>query len=247
MIASINSLNKELEMVHEHLVELTHDLGFPLNDLVRSQIEKIQPYVRAAVVLAAGFGNPDSPDLQVRRVYLASALEILSLAFSIHKLLIESDSIYVGQSAKSFMGSMILAGDFCFSRSAALAAQTENPEVVAIFAKALRDISEGRLQHSFGHDAKLRHAENNHSSHQERTYNENAPLFHAGALAATKLASLAEDERLLILNACRQFNDLPRNQSTSMQSKQSVDMTKFPQYQLIRWKHALLLYTEYRH
>lgn len=244
MTQSINSLDVELEMVHEHLVQLTHDLGFPLHDLVRSQIEQIQPYIRAAVVLAAGFGNPDSPDLQTRRVYLASALETLYLAFSIHQLLLESESIYADQSAKSLIGSMILAGDFCFSRSAGLAAQTENPEVVSIFAKALRDISEGRLQHTFGNDTISRHIENNQSHHKD-AYNENAPLFLAGALAAAKLANLTEDEQILIFELCQQLNEPSKNHSTPTLSKNIVNVTNFPKYQQSRWTQALLLYTEH--
>ena len=67
-------------------------------------------------------------------------LEMLFVAHSIHGLLLTA--VREGMD-KSVMGSTILAGDYCFSHSAVLATGTESPQVVAIFAQALKTVSEG--------------------------------------------------------------------------------------------------------
>jgi geranylgeranyl pyrophosphate synthase len=124
------------------------ELRSPLGDLVRMQVDAAQPLVRAAVVLAAAYRPPDSPDSRARRMALAAALEMLYVALSVHRLLLAGgrDEADVD---RSVIGSTILAGDYCFSRAAQLAAQTDSPPIVAIFADALKQISEMQLRDLF--------------------------------------------------------------------------------------------------
>lgn len=139
---------QELDQVADLLLESLTNLYAPLGDLARAQLRDSQPYVRAAFSLAAAYGDGTQQafddDLCKRRIFLAAALEMLSVALGIHALLV---TIPADQSPdRSIVGSTILAGDYCFSRAAHLAAQTESPEVVAIFSSTLKSISEGQLR-----------------------------------------------------------------------------------------------------
>ena len=176
-----SALEQELEAVYTNLTDASDALASPLQQLVRSQIDQAEPYVRAAVVLAAGLGEPDTDSLRLKRIQLAAALEMLFVAHNIHGLLLAP---HARSMDKSVMGSTILAGDYCFSHSATLAAGTDSPEVVAIFAQALKTVSEGTLRHLFG---------------ERGDYDENHDLFTAGVEAATMLAELSETEKTSIL------------------------------------------------
>lgn len=150
----------ELQTVSELLKEVAQQLDPPLSQLVLSQIMRAVPHRRAAVVLAfsvtgedaAGDGLADERETQqiTRRVYLAAALELLFIAQRIHHLLLSADTDAMN---KSLMGSTILAGDYCFSRSADLAVRTDNPSIVKIFSTALKRLSEENLRTLFDDDA----------------------------------------------------------------------------------------------
>lgn len=155
-----NDFAAELHTVSELLKEVAQQLDPPLSQLVLSQIMRAVPHRRAAVVLAfsvagedaAGDGLPDEQETQqiARRVYLAAALELLFIAQRIHHLLLNADTDAMN---KSLMGSTILAGDYCFSRSADLAVRTDSPNVVKIFSTALKRLSEDSLRTLFDDDA----------------------------------------------------------------------------------------------
>ena len=82
---------------------------------------------------------------------------MLHIALNVHRLLVnaartEEGSQKVGAKAeldRAFIGSTILAGDYCFSRAAQMAAQTDHPRVVATFSLALQAVSEGLLREQF--------------------------------------------------------------------------------------------------
>jgi geranylgeranyl pyrophosphate synthase len=71
---------------------------------------------------------------------------MLYIAQRVHQLLLDQDTESMD---KSLMGSIILAGDFCFSRAADLAVRTENPGIVAVFSTALKRLSEDNLREIF--------------------------------------------------------------------------------------------------
>lgn len=157
------------------LHEAVRDLYSPLGELARAHIRDAQPPVLGAVVLAAGLANPDTARLREQRVLLAAALEMLEVALSIHKLLLTAAAD--SSLDKSLVGSTILTGDFCFSRAASLAAQTESPVVVDLFAQALQRVSEGHLQRLF--------------ASQEAPFDERRALAAAGVQAVAHLAALS--------------------------------------------------------
>lgn len=154
------------------LYAAAQELYSPLGELARAHIRDAQPPLRGAVVLATGLGAPDTVLLREQRLLLASALEMLAVALSIHRLLLAASAD--SSLDKSLVGSTILTGDFCFSRAAVLAARTESPLVVDIFAEALKNVSEGHLRRLF--------------SPQEPTFNEALELMIAGVRAISHLA-----------------------------------------------------------
>jgi geranylgeranyl pyrophosphate synthase len=143
--------------------------------------------VRAGGILAAGYRQPDSPAHQSQRILLAAAVEMLQLALRLHERLVGQGRDFQPQAAeKSWVGSIILAGDYCFSRSALLAAQTDEPQVVAIFAQALKQISEGSLRQLF--------------QAEHGSFAENEVLIQSGLSAATLLAGLSIAERNAVMS-----------------------------------------------
>jgi geranylgeranyl pyrophosphate synthase len=177
---ALATLQEELAQVQHQVTTAIDDLYSPLRDLVRSQLKQAAPFVRAAVVLTTGVGNPDTEELRAKRILLAAALELLYVAQHIHHLLL-TEAATNGDSSidKSLLGSVILAGDYCFSRSAIFAAQTNSPAVVMIFADALKAVNEGNLRQHFTHTAVA--------------FNESQKLLEAGARAAATLATQEQE------------------------------------------------------
>jgi octaprenyl-diphosphate synthase len=182
--AQLTELEAELRAVHTLLAVAADGLGSPLGELVRAEIKQAAPPLRAALVLVAGYDPAGDDGARQRRVALAAALEMLTIALHIHRRLVDG----TGQQRAngddlelSLIGSTILAGDYCFSRAAALAAQTDSPKVVSIFAQALQTVSEGQLRVLFYGDAP--------------PFDDNTVLLRAGANAAVELAGVTLETR----------------------------------------------------
>jgi hypothetical protein len=182
------SLLDELAAVEQDVLAALADLRAPFIQLVQGQWQRSFPLVRAAFVLTAGTIPGEVPDLRRKRVYLAAAMETLRLALGVHTqlLLAESPSTI----DRSLLGSTVLAGDFCFSRSAGLAARTGSPVIVDLFAGALQRVSEGSLRRLF--------------RSSDPAYDADRDLCLSGIAAANELAGLplAARERDQLLGAC---------------------------------------------
>jgi hypothetical protein len=96
---------------------------------------------------------------------------LLAIALGVHKLLLNAADL-----DRSLVGGTVLAGDYCFSRAASLAARTGNPAVVAIFSEMLQQLSEGHLRVIF-------------NEHEDR-FDESSLLHRSAALAGAVLADL---------------------------------------------------------
>jgi len=114
-------------------------------------------------------------------ILLATALEMLYLALNVHKMLLTDRN---AAQDKIVLGSTILMGDYCFSRSAKLATQTGSPLVVEIFAQSLKSVSEDHLRHLF------------HKQEDDIPYDAHPVLFQAGMIASAILDNrLTEENR----------------------------------------------------
>ena len=182
---ALAQLQAELQEVSQQLEAAVAELYPPLDYLARGQLTQVRPLVRAAMALTAGVGAPDSPKLRTQRIMLAAALEMLHIAWRIHRLLLVGPINSDGDSnQRSITGSVILTGDYCFTRSAILAAQTDSVAVVAIFSQTLKQISEEILRDLFQHNEAMA------VPGEVTAFNENRALLHAGIEASAILAAL---------------------------------------------------------
>ena len=195
-----SGLEEELNEVRNTLQSAVDALGSPLGDIVRAQAKRADPLVRAAVVLASAVATPDDDELRRRRITLAAALEMLRIALNVHRLLVgaayqqppgdRDDAL-----DRSFVGSAILSGDYCFSRAAQFAAATDNPRVVESFAQTLQTVSEGQLRHQFEYSK-----ENGHPD-----YDETSELLRSGVLAAAALTAIAPAETAALVDLSQEL------------------------------------------
>lgn len=181
----------ELAAVEQELQGALTDLYTPLADLAQAQFQRARPLLRAALVLAVGVGAPDEERLRQQRLSLAAAQEMLFIALSIHKLLLTNQPDQADEQQKTLMGGIILTGDYCFSRSAILAAQTDHVQVVELFSQALKAISEGILRNFFANRETARDSFPNATT----LYDERLDLFVSGVQAAAVLADLPSTTR----------------------------------------------------
>ncbi len=182
-----SELHQELQAVQQELEQALADLYSPLADLARTYLQRVQPLTRAAFVLTIGAGDPADAALRQRRLSLAAAQEMLYIALTIHKLLLKPQPAQQDEQQKTVMGGIILTGDYCFTRSAILAAQTDQVEVVELFSQALKAISEGLLRNFFAQRTLAAAPNANESA---TLYEEQADLFVSGAQSAAILAAL---------------------------------------------------------
>lgn len=176
-------MGEEVAEARQQLFAALTGLSSPLGELVRSQLEYSISDLRIALLLVAARRPDASGQARQQRILLSSALEMLYLALSIHKLLLT----YVQNHdnpipERAWTGSVILAGDYCFSRSAIMAAQTNLPRVVDIFAQALKTVNEELLRRLLPTAEGIR----------AEPFDEEAELISAGLHAATVIAELPE-------------------------------------------------------
>lgn len=252
---AIQQYQAEMQLVRAELQTTVMALDMPLRGLVQARVNSLRPEVRAATVLAAGVsgGFTDLPaeeqiekeaQLRAQRIQLAAALEMLAAALSIHKILLADEAADLD---KSVLGGTILAGDYCFSRSAAMAVKTENPEVVKLFSEALKRVSEGNLRDIFGLDEKGSAAlEISEDVAQARGVNEpfddDLEFFRAGVIAATVLAEQpaasaqpALDFVTQLTGALHSSGDATAADHINLHAR----ITALPAYQRHRWRHLL--------
>ncbi len=180
-----DALQAELRLVAAKLEEAVADLPDGLAQFVRSELAENQ--VLAGVVLASAAPVTDTADEKLRRVSLAAALELLQIALNIHRLLLRPEQ--TGSIDSFLLGGTILAGDYCFSRAAVLAAHTNHPQVVMVFAELLQEVSQANLRRVVSEDGYCQ---------APAAIEEREALFRSGASAGALLAGLTGEEREVV-------------------------------------------------
>jgi octaprenyl-diphosphate synthase len=218
------SLESEVRAVFRTLEEAINELYAPLGELVHGQLTQGFVPVRTGVILAASAGAFDTAELREQRICLAAALEMLHIALSIHKLLIADPHLHdLDNAEKSRIGSIILAGDYCFSRSAILAARTDSPQVVEQFAIGLKIISERRLRRLFK---------------QDDGFQEEQMLIETGLTAALILANSSPELASLTFELGRQILSPGAHQEVDATQSSSL-FHKLVSWQQRRWQALL--------
>jgi geranylgeranyl pyrophosphate synthase len=222
------SLESEIQDVFGTLEEAINELYPPLSELVYGQLTQVFTPVRVGVIWAAAGSALDTAELREQRISLASALEMLHLALSIHKLLVADAHLQEMEDAeKSRIGSVILAGDYCFSRSATLAARTNSPQIVKQFANGLKTVSEGRLRRLF---------------RQDEAFQEEQVLVEVGLAAATILTSSDPEWAAIIWELGKRVSLSAIHQHPDRRHLLSL-IHQLPPWQQARWQALLDRYS----
>lgn len=156
-------------------------------ELVRSGGKRLRPLV----LLLAGRGYAPDPDLLATA---AAGIELLHTASLVHDDTVDRAALRRGKPTLNSMlnaGSVILLGDYLFAQSAMLAAATQSPRAVSIFASTLADICDGQLREIF--DA--HRLEQSREEYERRIYGKTASLF-AGAAEMGALLSRAPESHV---------------------------------------------------
>ena len=170
----------ELADVRAQVTAATETEHPSLGEFIRHEVNARAGSPLAGVVLAAALPDNDNPVQRTARIHLATAMVLLDVALSLHKLLLLQNP-HADTLDKSLVGGTVLAGDYCFSQAAVAAARTNHPQVVAIFSDVLKDLSESHLRHLFGA--------------AQEPLDEFPALFYSAGLAGGVLAGQAEDEQ----------------------------------------------------
>lgn len=219
-----DALRAELNLVAGKLEEAVADLPNGLAQFVRSELAENQ--VLAAVVLASAAPEKDSAEEEYRRVALAAALELLQIALNIHRLLLQPEQ--TGSIDSYLLGGTILAGDYCFSRAAVLAAQTEHPKVVTVFAELLQQVSQANLRRVIAKGG---------SGGEPTAADEREALFRSGASAGALLAGLSKEEQeVVVLYASCLGRRQPSDGTGAFGANAEANFDRLPPRQKARWR-----------
>ena len=123
------------------------------------------------------------------------------------------------------LAAQFLAGDYCFSQAAGMAAQTENPAIVTIFAQALKTLSEGHLGQLF--DSSI------------TTFDETMELLQAGIHATVRLVCVSAQEEQYINVLSQQFAAQYTGQTSATPPQSSQAQVSLSPLRQARW-HQLL-------
>ena len=162
----------------EARVERAATVDYPIaesvvRDLVRAGGKRLRPLV----LLLAGRGFHYDLDVLVTA---AAGVELLHTASLVHDDTVDRAALRRGKPTLNTVlgaGAVILVGDYLFAQSAMLAAATQSPRVVGVFASTLADICDGQLREMF--DA--HRLDQSRADYERRIYGKTASLFAGSA------------------------------------------------------------------
>jgi len=202
-IPLLEPLAADLARVEQKMREPVHadypQLALVLDQLLGSGGKRMRP----ALALLAGRFYPVDID---KLVSLAASVEMLHTATLVHDDLIDGALMRRGQetlNARWNTGATVLTGDYLFARAAALAAETNDVRVMAIFANTLMTICTGELRQIFDrHQIPTIDSEQAWATaldrYDQRIHAKTASLFAAATEAAAVLSG-APDEQVAAL------------------------------------------------
>jgi geranylgeranyl pyrophosphate synthase len=174
----------------EERLEDAARIDFPVvSDLVLGLVRAGGKRLRPLVLLLAGraFGFDHEP------IFTAGAgVELLHTASLVHDDMVDRSALRRGHPTLNSVlssGAVILLGDYLFAQSARLAAATESPRVVSIFAATLADICDGQLREMFV----AHRLDQTREEYERRIFGKTASLFAGAAEMGAIIASAPED------------------------------------------------------
>jgi geranylgeranyl pyrophosphate synthase len=192
-------MQSDMERVNARVADVAK-VEFPVasalvSDIVRAGGKRLRPLL----LLLAGrsFAYEERFELLVTA---AAGIELLHTASLVHDDTVDRAAIRRGKPTLNSVlstGAVILIGDYLFAQSAMLAAATQSPRAVSIFAATLGDICDGQLREIF--DA--HRLDQSRTDYERRIYGKTASLFAGSAEMGAVLAGAPEPE----VQALRQF------------------------------------------
>jgi geranylgeranyl pyrophosphate synthase len=161
--------------------------------LVRAGGKRLRPLV---LLLAGRAYEPDAATL----VTAGAGVELLHTASLVHDDTVDRAALRRGRPTLNSVlssGAVILLGDYLFAQSAMLAAATNSPRVVAIFASTLADICDGQLREMF--DA--HRLDQTREEYERRIFGKTASLFAGAAEMGAIIGGAPADD----VHALRQY------------------------------------------
>jgi octaprenyl-diphosphate synthase len=143
--AALERLTPDLALVEEAMREQLKSPSDLVSLLGRHVLGSGGKRMRPALLLLAadlcGYTGP-------RRIQLAAAIELIHTATLLHDDVVDLSELRRGRpSANALWGNRraVLAGDFLYARSSAMIVDDGNPDILWIFADAIRQMAEGEL------------------------------------------------------------------------------------------------------
>jgi geranylgeranyl pyrophosphate synthase len=143
------TMRPDLLLVQSKLEEVVR-IDYPgIADLVLGLVRSGGKRLRPLILLLAGRAFTDNRETLVTA---GAGVELLHTASLVHDDTVDRAAMRRGRPTLNSVlpsGAVILLGDFLFAQSAMLAAATNSPRVVSVFASTLADICDGQLREIF--------------------------------------------------------------------------------------------------
>lgn len=191
-----DTMRADLNRVDERVAQAAR-LDYPIAadmiaEIVRAGGKRLRPLVLLLAGRAYGY------DLDAL-VTAAAGVELLHVASLVHDDTVDRAGLRRGKPTLNSMlssGAVILIGDYLFAQSAVLAAATQSPRVVAVFASTLADICDGELCEIF--DA--HRLDQSRADYERRIFGKTASLF-AGSAEMGAILGNAPESHIQALRA----------------------------------------------
>lgn len=182
------TMRSDLQRVEERL-EHSARVDYPaVSELILGLVRAGGKRLRPLILLLAGRAYENDLDTLVTA---GAGVELLHTASLVHDDTVDRAALRRGKPTLNSVlssGAVILLGDFLFAQSAMLAAATDSPRVVRIFAATLADICDGQLQEMFN----AHRLDQTREEYERRIFGKTASLF-AGAAEMGAIIGRAPD------------------------------------------------------
>ena len=192
-----DTMRPELVLVQSRLEEAVR-IDYPgVADLILGLVRAGGKRLRPLILLLAGRAYDNDRDTLVTA---GAGVELLHTASLVHDDTLDRAGMRRGRPTLNSVlpsGAVILLGDFLFAQSAMLAAATNSPRVVGIFASTLADICDGQLREMFF----ARRLDQSREEYERRIFGKTASLFAGSA----EMGAILGDAPETAVQALRQY------------------------------------------
>lgn len=182
------TMRPELDRVEARLESAAH-IDFPgVSELVLGLVQAGGKRLRPLILLLAGRTFGAELDTLVTA---GAGVELLHTASLVHDDTVDRAALRRGRPTLNSVlsnGAVIMLGDFLFAQSAMLAAATDSPRVVRVFASTLADICDGQLREMFG----AHRLDQTQQEYEQRIYGKTASLFAGSAEMGAIIGNASE-------------------------------------------------------